>query len=102
MRTKTVLLAVLAAAFLTVISAGAQPPAPPAIAMVPEMPKQTSRTGKHVNRVIDMWLKEQPVYYSQTRLMIEASRIRSPRASRASRRALAATARRPTRRDCGA
>jgi 4-hydroxy-2-oxoheptanedioate aldolase len=66
MRMKTVLLAVLAAAFLTVISAGAQPPAPPAIAMVPEMPKQTSRTGKHVNRVIDMWLKEQPVYYSQT------------------------------------
>jgi 4-hydroxy-2-oxoheptanedioate aldolase len=66
MRTNTVLLPVLAAAFLTVISAGAQQPDPHAQATVPEMPKQTSRTGKHVNRVIDMWLKGQPVYYSQT------------------------------------
>ena len=29
------------------------------------MPKQTTRTGKRVNRVIDMWLKDQPVYYAQ-------------------------------------
>ena len=34
--------------------------------MLPEMPKQTTRTGKHVNRVIDMWLENQPVYYAQT------------------------------------
>ena len=37
----------------------------PENATVPEMPKQTTRTGKHVNRVIDMWLKGQPVYYAQ-------------------------------------
>jgi 4-hydroxy-2-oxoheptanedioate aldolase len=37
----------------------------PEIALLPEMPKQTTRTGKHVNRVIDMWLKNQPVYYTQ-------------------------------------
>ena len=30
------------------------------------MPAQTTRTGKHVNRVIDLWLKNQPVYYAQT------------------------------------
>jgi hypothetical protein len=35
-------------------------------AALPEMPKQTARTGKRVNRVIDMWLKNQPVYYAQT------------------------------------
>ena len=29
------------------------------------MPKQTNRTGKRVNRIIDMWLKNQPVYYAQ-------------------------------------
>ena len=29
------------------------------------MPTKTTRTGKHVNRVIDMWLKNQPVYYAQ-------------------------------------
>jgi len=38
----------------------------PANAPLPELPKQTTRTGKHVNRVIDMWLKGQPVYYSST------------------------------------
>ena len=27
--------------------------------------EKTTRTGKHVNRVIDMWLKNQPVYYAQ-------------------------------------
>jgi hypothetical protein len=29
------------------------------------MPTETTRTGKRVNRVIDMWLKDQPVYYAQ-------------------------------------
>ena len=47
------------------MSASAQQPVPPVNAMLPEMPKQTTRTGKHVNRVIDMWLKDQPVYYAQ-------------------------------------
>ena len=65
MMTKTVLLAGMATAMLTAMSAGAQQPVPPVNAMVQDMPKQTSRTGKHVNRVIDMWLKDQPVYYAQ-------------------------------------
>ena len=51
---------------LTAMSVRAQQPVPPDSAAVPEMPKQTTRTGKHVNRVIDLWLKNQPVYYSQT------------------------------------
>jgi 4-hydroxy-2-oxoheptanedioate aldolase len=65
MKTKMVLLAGMAAAMLTVISASAQQAVPPSNANVPEMPKATTRTGKHVNRVIDMWLKGQPVYYAQ-------------------------------------
>ena len=65
MKTKTILLAGMAAAMLTAMSASAQQPVSPANAAVPEMPKQTTRTGKHVNRVIDMWLKGQPVYYAQ-------------------------------------
>src|SRR5215208_6114699 len=65
MKRKTMLLAGIAAAMLTVMSASAQQPVPPSNAMVPDMPKQTTRTGKHVNRVIDMWLKGQPVYYAQ-------------------------------------
>ena len=65
MKTKTVLLAGMAAAMLTAMSASAQQPVSPGNAAVPEMPKQTTRTGKHVNRVIDMWLKDQPVYYAQ-------------------------------------
>ena len=66
MRTNTVRLAGLAAAMLTAMSAGAQQAVSPENAKLPEMPKQTTRTGKHVNRVIDMWLKNQPVYYAQT------------------------------------
>src|SRR4026207_1580527 len=65
MRTKSILVAGMAAATLTAISASGQQPVPPVNAMVPEMPKQTTRTGKHVNRVIDLWLKGQPVYYAQ-------------------------------------
>ena len=77
MKLRMALLAVMAAAMLTAMSARAQQagaPAPaggqqivsPANAPLPELPKQTTRTGKHVNRVIDMWLKGQPVYYSST------------------------------------
>ncbi|OJT99376.1 MAG: hypothetical protein BGN82_08440 [Alphaproteobacteria bacterium 65-7] len=40
------------------------PPSPAANAQ-PTMPTKTTRTGKHVNRIIDMWLKGQPVYYAQ-------------------------------------
>src|SRR6186997_3372335 len=65
MQTKTILLAGIAAAVLTGMSASAQQPVPPPSAMAPDMPKQTTRTGQHVNRVIDMWLKGQPVYYAQ-------------------------------------
>jgi 4-hydroxy-2-oxoheptanedioate aldolase len=65
MSTKTALLAALAAAMLTGMSARAQQAVAPENAMLPEMPKQTTRTGKRINRVIDMWLKNQPVYYAQ-------------------------------------
>jgi 4-hydroxy-2-oxoheptanedioate aldolase len=59
------LLAGLAAAVLTGISARAQQAVSPENVTLPEMPKKTTRTGPHVNRVIDMWLKNQPVYYAQ-------------------------------------
>jgi len=65
MRTKPIVLASLAAAMLTAMSVKAQTPVPPTNAAIPEMPTKTTRTGKHVNRVIDMWLKNQPVYYAQ-------------------------------------
>jgi 4-hydroxy-2-oxoheptanedioate aldolase len=65
MKTRTLLLAGMAAALLTGMSASAQQAVPPPNAPIPEMPKQTTRTGKHVNRIIDMWLKNQPVYYAQ-------------------------------------
>jgi 4-hydroxy-2-oxoheptanedioate aldolase len=58
-------LAGMAMAVLMAMSAGAQQPASPVNAALPEMPKQSTRTGKRVNRVIDMWLKGQPVYYAQ-------------------------------------
>ena len=65
MRMRLTVLAGMAMAVLTAMSAGAQQTVPPVNATLPEMPKQTTRTGKHVNRVIDMWLKGQPVYYAQ-------------------------------------
>jgi 4-hydroxy-2-oxoheptanedioate aldolase len=66
MSTNWLWLSVVAAAALTVTSTHAQQTAQPPNAAVPEMPKQATRTGKHVNRVIDLWLKNQPVYYAQT------------------------------------
>jgi 4-hydroxy-2-oxoheptanedioate aldolase len=66
MKTPILWLAAMAVALLTTMSAGAQQPATPAHATVPDMPTQTTRTGRHVNRVIDLWLKGQPVYYTQT------------------------------------
>jgi len=65
MRKKISLLTGIAAAILALAPAAAQQPVPPANAQLPEMPKTTTRTGKHVNRIIDMWLKGQPVYYTQ-------------------------------------
>ena len=65
MKTKPILLAGMAAAMLTTMLASAQQPVSPPSATVADMAKQTTRTGKHVNRVIDMWLKSQPVYYAQ-------------------------------------
>ena len=65
MRTKPIVLAGLAAAMLTAMSVKAQTPVPPPNAAIPEMPTKSTRTGKRVNRVIDMWLKNQPVYYAQ-------------------------------------
>ena len=49
----------------TMTTAIAQQAVPPENAPVPAMPKEATRTGKRVNRIIDMWLKGQPVYYSQ-------------------------------------
>lgn len=66
MKTHTRWLIGVAAALLIGIAVSAQQTVGPEHATLPEMPKQTSRTGKHVNRVIDMWLKNQPVYYAQT------------------------------------
>src|SRR5690242_8889804 len=65
MKMRHVLLAGMAAAMLTVIAASAQQAISPPNQQLPEMPTKTTRTGKHVNRVIDMWLKNQPVYYAQ-------------------------------------
>lgn len=61
-------LAVVSASLLAAVPAAAQQPAAPAFAAAaqPKMPAQATRTGKHVNRIIDMWLKNQPVYYTQT------------------------------------
>jgi len=66
MSTKAAWLAGVVVAVLTGMSARAQQAAPPDNATLPEMPTQTTRPGKHVNRVIDLWLKNQPVYYAQT------------------------------------
>src|SRR5262245_53306077 len=65
MRMNTALLVGAAAAILTAMSARAQQAVPPDNATLPDMPRQSTRSGKHVNRVIDMWLKNQPVYYAQ-------------------------------------
>ena len=68
MKTKKLLLAGLAVAALayTPVSAQVQPNGPAfAPGTFPAMPSRPTRTGKHINRVIDMWLKGQPVYYAQ-------------------------------------
>lgn len=65
MRIKTVVLTGLAAAMAMTMSARAQQTVPPENVTLPEMPKETTRAGKRVNRIIDMWLKNQPVYYTQ-------------------------------------
>ena len=65
---KSLMLAGMSAAFLLAAPAGAQvQPAAPAFGpgTFPAMPAKATRTGKHINRIIDMWLKGQPVYYSQ-------------------------------------
>jgi 4-hydroxy-2-oxoheptanedioate aldolase len=65
MSRKVTRLAVLVAATLSAMTVQAQQPVSPDSAAVPEMPKQATRNGKRVNRVIDLWLKNQPVYYAQ-------------------------------------
>ena len=68
MKIKHFLMAGLAVAALTYVPAGAQvQPNAPAFGpgTFPAMPARPTRTGKHINRVIDMWLKGQPVYYAQ-------------------------------------
>ena len=68
MKTKQLLLAGLAIAALAYspVRAQVQPNAPAfGPGTFPAMPSKPTRTGKHLNRVIDMWLKGQPVYYAQ-------------------------------------
>jgi hypothetical protein len=68
MKIKHFLMAVLACAAMAYTPAGAQvQPNAPAFGpgTFPAMPTRPTRTGKHINRVIDMWLKGQPVYYAQ-------------------------------------
>jgi len=65
MKVRSFLLAGIAAAFFAGSPTMAQQPVSPPNATLPEMPKETTRTGKRVNRIIDMWLKNQPVYYAQ-------------------------------------
>jgi 4-hydroxy-2-oxoheptanedioate aldolase len=68
MKKTSLLLAGVSAAILACVPAGAQvQPNAPAFAAgtFPAMPAKTTRTGKHINRIIDMWLKNQPVYYAQ-------------------------------------
>ena len=68
MKKTSLLLAGVSAAILACLPAGAQvQPNAPAFApgTFPAMPAKTTRTGKHINRIIDMWLKNQPVYYAQ-------------------------------------
>src|SRR6187397_825019 len=65
MRMRLTVLAGMAIAVLAAMSAGAQQTVPPVNATIPEMPKTATVTGKHVNRIVDMWLKDQPVYYAQ-------------------------------------
>jgi 4-hydroxy-2-oxoheptanedioate aldolase len=62
---KAIVLTSLAVAVLLAVTTDAQQAISPVNAKLPDMPKQTTRTGKRVNRVIDMWLKNQPVYYAQ-------------------------------------
>ena len=62
MKMKSFLMA--AAAMLVCVSVQAQPVAVPNAA-IPAMPAQTTRTGKHINRIIDMWLQNKPVFYAQ-------------------------------------
>jgi len=69
MKYKSLMMVGMAAALLAAPSATAQQYLSPPNAALPEMPKQTNVTGKRINRVIDMWLKNQPVYY----LQVEAS-----------------------------
>jgi 4-hydroxy-2-oxoheptanedioate aldolase len=68
MKKTSLLLAGVSAAILACLPAGAQvQPNAPAFGpgTFPAMPAKTTRTGKHINRIIDMWLKNQPVYYAQ-------------------------------------
>ena len=68
MKTKHFLMAGLTVVALSTMPVGAQvQPNAPAFApgTFPAMPAKATRTGKHINRIIDMWLKGQPVYYTQ-------------------------------------
>src|SRR5262249_11433779 len=55
--------AMMAAAAVIVAAPAAEAQAPPVNAAISPMPKARA-PGKHINRVIDLWIKGQPVYYT--------------------------------------
>src|SRR6478609_4753215 len=64
MKMKSFLMGGIAVAMLALAPVQAQNMAVPNAA-IPAMPAQTTRTGKHINRIIDMWLQNKPVFYAQ-------------------------------------
>jgi 4-hydroxy-2-oxoheptanedioate aldolase len=65
MKMKNFWMAGIAVAMMAVVPVAAQIPAPPPTPAPAAMPAKTTITGKRINRIIDMWLKKQPVYYAQ-------------------------------------
>jgi hypothetical protein len=59
-------LASVGLALVSALPAATQQPVSPVNATAPAMAAATTRTGPRLNRVIDLWLKNQPVYYVQT------------------------------------
>lgn len=69
MKIRSFLLAGMATAMLALVPAGAQETLSSmklTLAPLPAMPKETTRPGKRINRVVELWRKGQPVYYTST------------------------------------
>ncbi len=69
MKIRSFLLASMATAMLALVPAGAQETLQSmklTLAPLPVMPQESTRTGKRINRVVEVWSKGQPVYYTST------------------------------------